>query len=395
MKKLIDNSIIKVLEKNLCTGCSACATICPVNAIKIIEDKHGFLMPKINKSKCINCGKCKQGCPILSSKEGSKPLSCFSAWSSNSQNLLKSSSGGIFYELAKLILKEGGFVAGVIMKGNRPVHILSNKIKDIKKMRGSKYVQSNTLEIFKKIMKIDGSKKILYIGTPCQVVAMENLYKCIRKNKDNLITCNLVCHGVPSFKVFDEYLNNILEKSTDLKKISFRDKTFGWEDYSIKINSSNDSEILNKRKKDKFMQIFLSDLYLRDSCYNCKFVKIPLQSDITLGDFWGVPKKLKNNKGTSAIIINTNKGEEIIKQLINSKKIIAKKTNLNNICAGNPKLITGKTKRPLNREKFVKIFNSKGFDYAYKKMIKPMIIKRKITSLIVGIKNRIFCLFKK
>ena len=296
--------VINIIGKNKCTGCSACVASCPLNAIKMIENEYGFLEPKIDLKICNNCGVCCNVCPIISFKTcNDNNPACYAGWSLDSQNVLNSSSGGIFFELAKNVIENRGLVAGVTMVNKRPIHILSNELKLIKDMRGSKYLQSNTSEVFKDIIKIKDNRMVLFVGTPCQVAALKNIYKCYHKNTKNLICCDIICHGVPSYKIFDSYIKT---KSEDtLENISFRNKTFGWKNYSIKIDFMNGLHLLTLQKKDKFMKTYLSDVGLRESCYNCLFQCIPRVGDITLADFWGVPKELKNDNGTSAIIVNS------------------------------------------------------------------------------------------
>ena len=346
---------INTIGQDKCAGCSACAAVCPVNAIKMVENKNGFLEPKVDLKICNQCGICNKICPVISFKNcNENNPDCYAGWSTNSENILKSSSGGIFFEMAKNIIKNNGMVAGVVMNNKRPIHKLSNNINVIEDMRGSKYLQSNTLKVFQEIIKLKDNKKTLFVGTPCQVAALKNIYEFYHKNTKNLITCEIICHGVPSYKIFDEYLKTI--SKTTLKNVSFRDKTFGWKNYSIKIDFNNSNKI-TPQKKDLFMKTFLSDIGLRESCYNCPFQQIPRIGDITLGDFWGVPKELKNKNGTSAIIVNSEKGRELIEKLKRDKKISTKKTTLPTIYCNNPRLISGYVERPNIREEFFEIFD--------------------------------------
>jgi coenzyme F420-reducing hydrogenase beta subunit len=369
---MIKNSINEIISKDLCTGCTSCALICPKKAISIPENEDGFLSSKIDDKKCTNCGLCKQVCPVLSNYNKPKEIYCFSGWSVDNENLLKSSSGGIFFELAKEMLSKGGYVVGAVMDGKRPTHLISNNLKELEKMRSSKYIQSNYSKLVDKIIDISKTKQILFVGVPCQVHGLKNLLKIKKAKLDNIIFVDLICHGMPSYLIFDKYLDSLNIKDKFI--INFREKSLGWENYSLIINTKDkDIKVLNR--ENKFMQSFISDLSLRTSCYNCKFL-CNSQADITLGDFWGVPKEIKNEKGTSAIIINTTKGENLINSLISSKKIIVNKTTFTQIVKGNPKLLNGITRKPKNREKFLDYLRINDFNKTYIKFVKPNFYKR-------------------
>jgi len=373
------NNISNVANK--CTGCTACSIICPKQAIKLTENNEGFLFPIIDNSKCNNCGVCKRVCPVLSlDKDNKYFLGCFAGWSNNPKIVKDSSSGGLFYEIANRFIKNKGVVCGVVLKNNRAVHVIAKDLKQVKKLMGSKYIQSNPSNAFNQIIKFSKNKKILFVGTPCQVAGLKNLVR-LKENIKNIFFIDLICHGIPSYKIFDDYIKNN-------EIISFRDKTFGWDDFSLKIKSDNKQSLINF-KKDIFMQTFLSDLGLRYSCYNCKLLKSPTESDITLGDFWGISEVIKNPKGTSAIIVNTKKGLEIIRKLEKSNRVTLKEVDLNQIAKSNPKIMTGITRMPNKRKVFFNILNEKGLDYIYKRLVKKEIIKKNIRYAFLNLKSRL------
>jgi coenzyme F420-reducing hydrogenase beta subunit len=374
-----DKNIQKVIDKDICTGCSSCVSICPYSAISMEENELGFLTPKIDLSLCKNCDLCSKICPVLNFNENnSKILSGFAGWSNDKENIIHSSSGGIFYELAKWMIKKRGFVCGVVMEGKRPVYKISNNLNEIKKMRGSKYLQADVSKITKNILRIK-SKPILFVGTPCQIAGLKNIFKERDRNLNNILFIDLICSGIPSYLIFDKYIEHLKIKNNFYINFRFK-RPEDWENYLLKIVSGKNI-FISSFKKDKFMQLFLSKLSFRNSCYDCKFLKFSL-ADMTIGDFWGCPEEIKNKNGTSAIIIHTSKGEKIIKELSFSKKIILHQTNISVIAQGNPKIISGIIKKPKNREKFLNSIKENNFEYSYSHFIKRRSFLKRIILLI-------------
>jgi coenzyme F420-reducing hydrogenase beta subunit len=226
----------------------------------------------------------------------------FSAWSNDEENLFNSSSGGIFLELAKKILSENGKVVGVIMDGIKAKYIISNDLEEIKKMRGSKYIPSNPSQIIKKIK--GSTEKILFTGLPCHIEAVKST--C---DTSNMILCDLVCHGLPKDGVFEKHIKKI-SKGRSIKSITFRDKSAGWWlSQSLKIVFSN-GEVYDCF--DEYYKSYVNNTILREYCKVCKRKRM---GDITLGDFWRAPPSLKNDSGTSIVIINTKKGKEFFNSI--------------------------------------------------------------------------------
>lgn len=222
----------------------------------------------------------------------------FSAWSNDEENLFSSSSGGIFFELAKKMLDENGKVVGVVMDGIKAKYIISDDLEEIKKMRGSKYIPSNPSNVIKKIK--DSKEKILFTGLPCHIEAVKKT--C---NIENMVLVDLFCHGLPKEKVFEEYIKDIAD-GRKIKSIKFRDKSDGWGKSSqvLVVNFSN-GDIYKSCKG--YLEKYINNSILRQNCLVCKKKNV---GDITMGDFWGVPPKLKNEKGTSMVMTNTKKGKD-------------------------------------------------------------------------------------
>ena len=233
------------------------------------------------------------------------------AWSKDVDNLMDSSSGGIFFELAKKILSDGGKVVGVVMDGIKAMYILSDNLDEIKKMRGSKYIPSNPSSVIDEVK--DCVETILFVGLPCHINAVKK--KC---NTKNMILCDLICHGLPKNGIFEEHIKKI-SNGRDLLSVKFRDKRAGWasgvRSQSLILKFSN-GDIYDKF--DDYMKDYMNNTILRDTCKTCKRNNV---GDITIGDFWGVPPALKNKLGTSVVFINTLKG----KKFFNSIDSITKK----------------------------------------------------------------------
>lgn len=234
-------------------------------------------------------------------------MNTFVAWSTDKENLLHSSSGGIFLELAKKMLSKGGKVVGVVMDGIKAKYVLSNNLEEIKQMRGSKYISSNPSLVIKEMRNC--MEKILFVGLPCHVEAVKR--SC---NKDDMITCDLRCHGLPKRGVFEEHIEKI-SNGRDIKSIQFRDKKAGWERESSRICQSLIVKFSNGDTYDSFDQYMINYMdgkTLRRSCKTCKRSNV---GDITIGDFWGVPPHLENRLGTSLVVINTEKGKNFFKSV--------------------------------------------------------------------------------
>jgi coenzyme F420-reducing hydrogenase beta subunit len=342
------------------------------------ENKLGFLGP-ITCSECKNCGICTEVCPVIHEEllNTVEPLAAYSGWSNSFDVIMESSSGGVFHEIAKFVTEGAGKVSGSVMKGNRPYHIISDDIRDIARMRGSKYMQSKTLEAFGQFPDLSGDSPFLFSGTPCQVAAAKNLWVFQKHNERSLVTCDLICHGVPSYLVYDSYAKHYSSKNK-IVSIDFRNKAFGWENYSVKINYSDGKDRIIPFKKDMFMRSYLADVGLRESCYNCKFSRIPRVGDITLGDFWGVPNHIRNKAGTSAIVANSTKGLEILAKLKKENRIILKGVDIHAIARRNPKLLSGMMEVPKERNEYLNCLSNRGFYAAYRKVVEPAWLRRRL-----------------
>lgn len=320
--------MIEIVNKERCCGCGGCKNVCPKHCIKMILDEEGFRYPYVNIEHCINCGQCEKVCPMLSSNVERDKFSvkkAYAAINRNSHYLKKSSSGGVFIELAKFIIESyNGVVVGVVIDKEGVVfHKIVDNLIECDGLLGSKYVQSDTLSIYKHTKEIlDNNYYVLFSGTPCQIASLK---KYLRKEYDKLITIDFACHGVPSPGVWNKYIKSLIAKeikSSDIKDINFRNKYYGWKNYSLSYvvcKGKSYRAILRRHGKEPYLQAFISGLILRPSCFKCDFKHGKnCCSDITLCDYWRVRRdypSLYNRNGVSGVILNTQKGEIVWKEV--------------------------------------------------------------------------------
>lgn len=392
--------MIKILDKYKCSGCKACYNVCPNNSIDMMVDEEGFWYPSVKKESCVRCGLCEKVCPeinIFNNESAFSSPYTLAAWNNNDNKRKDSSSGGVFTSIAEDILSIGGIVfgAGYDEKLN-VIHKDTDCSDGLIEMMGSKYVQSDVKDSYRKAKYyLENNKDVLFSGTPCQIAG---LYNYLQKEYNNLYTCDLVCHGVPSPRVFNEY-KNMLEKlyNSTIQRIAFRHKKYGWKLYSVSVLFNNSTEYIKTLYEDPFILGFLRNYYLRPSCYVCTYAKLPRVGDITLGDFWGVKNKypeLDDDKGTSLLLVNTDKGRKILEKC--NEEIYIHECELDYAIKNNPCIIKP-VSEPKQRKKFFKDLNSKGFEYVVTKyMSPPSWIEKKIIFIRRGlgfVKKRVTILF--
>lgn len=360
------------IKKSKCIGCSSCSNICPKACIVMSEDKEGFLYPVINTVNCCDCRLCENACPLMNYQEPRINTNlAYAAFIKNDELQFQSSSGGVFSALAEYIIDKGGVVFGASFDDTFLVsHIFVEDKQNLQKLRGSKYVQSRIGNSYKYAKKFLESGRLVYFsGTPCQIAG---LYSYLRKSYDNLITQDLICHGVPSPMVwlkYIEYRENLANSKT--KKISFRSKISGWNNYSILFEFENgtkySSKISNGNSNDPFMKLFLKNYCLRPSCYDCQFKNIHKHADITLADFWGIQSIIPNfndDKGVSAVIIHSDKGKKAFESI--NHKITFKQTDFNKTYNWS---YINSSPLPIGRDKFMNSISKEKFDHSYLKLI--------------------------
>lgn len=370
-------------KKEECCGCTACMNACPTSAIKMKEDEEGFLYPVINEESCIHCNLCRKVCcwENTSYDNVSEPITIASVLKDKEERQ-KSTSGGVFYAIAKWVINQGGIVYGAAFDKDMQLHhIGARSLEELQKIRGSKYLQSELGTSYKDVKNhLDIGQWVYFTGTGCQVAGLK---KYLRKDYSNLITSDLVCHGVPSQKLFNKHMAYMEQKYHD-KVVDFR-----FRDYKSGIGCETcyfekREPIINPTYElSPYLYSFMYGFTFRMSCYECKFAKVPRQGDITLADFWGVEHfipKIDRNNGVSLILLNTKKGEAIWNIIkgdcysYKSRVVDAAKYNAN---------LIDKSTKPRIRERIYQIIEEKDYSYAVSHYFRsPQYFKIKTTLLI-------------
>lgn len=377
-----------MLPKNFCSGCSACFAACGKKAITMEKDNEGFYYPKIDDKICVSCSLCKKICPEKSFNEKKEPI-IYAAYAKNHDIRKSSSSGGIFSLLAKKILDENGIVIGAAMSEDfyYAKHIAVTSEDDLKLLRGSKYIQSYTGNIFETVKNaLLNNKKVLFSGTPCQVVGLKSYLP--ETLQENLLTVDFICHGVPSPFIWEKYIK-AREKEAAAKAVavSFRKKINGWNNYSLFIEFSNGKIFSESVRENLYLRGFISDLFSRPSCYNCKIKDNAYQSDITLSDFWGAEKIFKDENiqdGVSLIIIHSEKGNDVVSLIKDTAYL--KQVEKTSALSGNKSYYQSAKRNPM-RKKFMKEAQKKDIDKLLKKYCSYSLISRLRRKIYKIIKN--------
>lgn len=294
-----------------CSGCGACYNTCPLNAIEMQKDDEGFWYPHINNNICVECGLCKKTCPI--EKKLDTVVSEVYAAKYNDDNVrLDSASGGAFSLFSDLFLNDQSVIYGVAFDENFVArHIRATCTLDRNRMRGSKYVQAESFGIFSNVKDdLENGKNVLFCGTPCQVAG---LLCYLSKPYEKLLTIDIMCHGVMSPKIFEEYINYIKNKYGNITSFTFRDKKIAWRGCHISVELQ-DKKISETVQLNVAKQLYYGHYATRKSCHVCHFTSVNRVSDITIGDFWGIEKShpsFEDPMGVSLIMINTEKGRRI------------------------------------------------------------------------------------
>lgn len=353
--------MIEIKEKSMCAGCGACAMSCPKNCISMEADSEGFLYPRVNKDSCINCGLCERVCPFLNPSE-TKVLKAYGFNTLDDEIRRESSSGGAFSAFSQYILDRGGVVFGVELSSDcRHAEFTAVTDKnELYRLRKSKYMQADTGDSFKQALNyLNEGREVLFTGTPCQI---NGLKKFLNKDFENLICADIVCHGAPSEKLWNRYVDYMNEKPDGkISSVNFRCKKNGWKQYGIEIKKENNSTVLEERAKNPYISMFLDDYCLRPSCYDCK-AKGNNLSDITMGDFWGIDNvlsEMNDDKGSSLIIVRTAKGRRLLEAIENNALI--KETEYEKAVSYNPAEFKS-VERPQKRQNFYEDLNNESFE---------------------------------
>lgn len=347
---------IEILNNQDCCGCSACASVCPIDCIVMTPSVEGFLYPEIDTDRCTECGLCTETCPWLNQPEIYErifPPQVYAAWHLNDEIRRQSSSGGVFTALADEILARGGAVVGAAFGENMVVrHVLVEDTDNLARLQGSKYVQSEIApELFLRVRTLlTQGRHLLFTGTPCQVAALRSY---LRKDYKTLLCCDLICHGVPSPGWFQKYISDLSKGKRAITSFDFRYKENGWKQFRVRKTWNDGSSKVDTLNRDPFMDSFLKNYSLRESCYSCKFTTTTRMGDITLADYWKVSTKYpeydRDDKGTSLLLINSKKGQAWITHCQNN--LFLGEGDLDHAIAGNH-MLTRPAVKPPERETF-------------------------------------------
>ena len=404
----------EICPLNSCTGCSACANSCAQKAILMKEVyPHGYLYPVVNNDLCIDCGLCAKVCPVNNPPSLCSPLTAFAAISKDYEDLMTSSSGGASSVLAHKIIKNGGVVYGSVESDYTNItHQRIDNIKELHKMKGSKYVHSYTTECYPKVKAdLKNGLRVLFLGTPCQVAG---LIKYLRKPYDNLITVDLCCHGVPSQKFLRDDVEALCNKNEgsfrnkgDMSKpwdrwglyVTFRNKgdmSKPWDRYSTTINKKGQYMLSSPFLKDNYITAFMSGHLFRENCYTCPYAQPNRVSDITIADFWGYKgKNINTDDGISLLMPSTEKGLQLVQACLDDFHY--EERDVSEAIKGNGQF-NQPSVRPKERDAFLSEYPQdmqKAYDLAiadYVTMYKRRILNEKIRRIlkpIITLKNNL------
>lgn len=352
----------EICSKKNCTGCSACYNACPKNAIEMKEDKFGIIYPVINKEKCIDCGLCSKTCPQINPVEFSEPIAAYAMFQKDSDIRSKSTSGAAATTFYMKVLDNNGVIYGAnnICNGEFKFIRITDK-NELYKVKGSKYVQCYIGDCYAQAKQdlIDG-KQVLFIGTPCQIAGL----RCfLRKEYENLITVDLICHGVPTQKMLREELELHIDDCNKISKVTFREN-----EYAMKIYEGDKCIYTGRNDENYYFYRFLNGMIYRENCYTCRYAKKERVSDITIGDFWGLKSESKefsdDSKGISVVMPNTEKGKNFVGACLNN--FVYEERSVEEAVQGNTQL-----RHPAPRHEkfntFMELYEKYGYEKACKK----------------------------
>lgn len=388
--------MIQRIEKEKCTGCKMCADICPQGAISFITDEQGFWYPKVSE-RCIKCGLCLKRCPSLNvHKKTEDNPAVYSAWSKDDETRITSTSGGVFWEIASYFIANGGLVVGSRYGDDwkSAVHIIARNNEELLAIKGSKYFQSDTAGIYKVVKKeLDEGKDVLFCGTPCQMAAMKSF---LGKEYSNLYLMDFICRSINSPKAFRAYIDELEDNyKAKVIEVHLKNKKNGWQSLASQVRFENGEESIKDKNEDWWVRGFIhNDLYTREACYHCQYKVLPrYNSDITIGDFWGINGQTVENmfKGISVLMLNTEKGRLLFEKC--KDRFEYNVHSLDEVLPGNPALLKNPV-RTSKQDKFFTLLKQHSFSYCVKECIKISRIERVKTvakSVLRRCKRVVYC----
>lgn len=368
--------MIKLVEKDRCTGCGACAFVCSKKCISMLEDERHILLPRINHTNCVECGKCVNTCPILTPVDYREPQEAFAAWSSNEEERRTSASGGIAAEIYNKALSDGYSIAGAVQNKDFSVSImLSNNADDIQTFKNSKYVFSSAVALYAQLQEtIKRGERCLVICLPCQVAAIRKIFR----DNPNIILMDVVCHGTTPVPYLQQHIAMLEKQCNEVaKRMSFRDPytyTYTYT-FTFTLYNSDNQLFYAKRTKDgdTYQFGYHRTVNYRENCYHCPFAQSKRISDVTLSDYKGLGKMAPcsyNELKVSSVLVNTDRGKKFIDSLINDNKIVAEKRPTMEPINGD-----GQLRHPSIKNKYRRLFenNIARHNGDYEKSISPVL----------------------
>lgn len=364
--------MIQIEKKEKCCGCTACYSVCPQKAIEMKADEEGFKYPQVHREKCINCGLCDKVCPITNKQipDTDQPLKAYVVRNKKESTLLNSASGGFFSALAEYVISKNGYVFGAVYGEHmRVYHWGTHTLDGITRFRSSKYVQSDLENVFLEVKNLlDLGRLVCFSGTPCQI---EGLKWFLRKDYNNLITVDLICHGVPSPMLWDKYIETQKERyKSEIVEINFRNKDYGYHNSTLKINFENGRIHHGSSRNDAMMKCFFGEIASRPSCYSCPFKYARHESDFTIFDAWHGAQLVgrpDDEKGYTHLFVQTEKGLNILENL--NKRIEMAEVDPEKAIEWDGPMVRRSAKPHKNRYCFLKEVNVYGIDKAVEKYI--------------------------
>lgn len=364
-----------------CTGCEACANRCPKDCISMVEDAEGFLFPKIDSGKCIGCELCEKACPVLNPipiHKTQEDVKVYALIHRDEDVRIHSSSGGAFSAIAEYVLEQGGVVFGAAFDEKFDVcHICVDRAEDLYRLRGSKYVQSRIGDTYRQAKEhLHQGRLVFFTGTACQT---SGLLGYLGRDYENLITQDLICHGVPSPLAWRKYIRLYQRRAkSPVEHIFFRDKKFGWHNWHVHFRFRSGESSRQNQREDMMVSAFLTGSCSRKSCYDCPFKQKYRLADITLADYWGIEKiapELDDDKGISSIYINSPKAQKLLDAV--SDRVFLKEMDLDTAVAYNMAMVESE-RLVRDRDGFLRELRKKSFDVVYGKYVEEADLSRRI-----------------
>lgn len=391
---MIKKTAILEIGEDLCCSCFLCADVCSRKALEFRLDDNGFYKPYVNYEQCNNCGLCYSVCPVCAqpySRRIKNTPDIYAGWNKDNAVRIKSSSGGLFFELAKVFIEDGGIVFAVKWVDGLPKYDMAETVQELDGFVGAKYLQADASGVYSKVKKtIATGKKVLFVGLPCQVQAVSNYVK-----SDRLYTIDLVCAGVPSLKMFRKYCEEYFP-GTNVTKVDFRVKNLddinkplsSWKDYSLEFYSDEKMLLSQKHNHNPFFITFNSAKCYNTACYKCPFNTMPRRGNITICDYWGARGEMDSEKGTSLLVVNDERGENFIDIYVRNNKNLYLRPVLDATpYKGTPRLDMKERVMSADRKDIFKSLEKDGFKVMYGKYFVPSFFK-KVLNIVKAVLNK-------